>query len=206
MADAGYNGEELTFQASDTWINQKEVAEVMTSMLQEVGLNVNLQMMDTTSFREQVYFPYRNEELYLDALGNSFFDPWIVFLSEESDRRERSGWSGPAADKVDGLVRAAAQNMNKEERAAQYQEIQRIVVNDEALYVPALSDGGCSGHERSARMVPAAGWLPLVGQRHAEGVRAWSCAWVAATQAQDLPRSSSPHMLGREANTWLDIS
>ena len=135
LAEAGYDGEELTFHTSATWINQRELAEVITAMLQAVGLNVNLQIMDTTTFREQIYFPYRNQELYLDALGNSFFDPWIVVLSERSDRRERSGWSGPVADEADALIRAAAVNMDPEERAAQYQEIQRLTYQ-EAVTIP----------------------------------------------------------------------
>jgi peptide/nickel transport system substrate-binding protein len=75
LDEAGYDGEELTFHTSATFINQRELAEVLTAMLEAVGLNVNLQIMDTTTFREQIYFPYRNQELYLDALGNSFFDP-----------------------------------------------------------------------------------------------------------------------------------
>ena len=135
LAEAGYDGEELTFHTSATWINQRELAEVITAMLQAVGLNVNLQIMDTTTFREQIYFPYRNQELYLDALGNSFFDPWIVVLSERSDRRERSGWSGPVADEVDRLIRAAAVNMDPEEREAQYQEIQRLTY-EQAVSIP----------------------------------------------------------------------
>jgi peptide/nickel transport system substrate-binding protein len=135
LAEAGYAGEELTFHTSATWINQRELAEVITAMLQAVGLNVNLQIMDTTTFREQIYFPYRNQELYLDALGNSFFDPWIVVLSERSDRRERSGWSGPVADEVDRLIRAAAENMDPVEREAQYQEIDRLVYG-EAVSIP----------------------------------------------------------------------
>lgn len=135
LAEVGYAGEELTFHTSATWINQRELAEVITAMLQDVGLNVNLQIMDTTTFREQIYFPYRNEELYMDALGNSFFDPWIVVLSERSDRRERSGWSGPVADEVDRLIRAAAVNMDQGEREAQYQEIQRLMY-EEAVSIP----------------------------------------------------------------------
>lgn len=135
LAEAGYAGEELVFHTSATWINQRELAEVITAMLQAVGLNVRLQIMDTTTFREQIYFPYRNQELYLDALGNSFFDPWIVVLSERSDRRERSGWSGPVADEVDRLIRAAAVNMNAAEREVQYQEIQRLTY-DQAVSIP----------------------------------------------------------------------
>jgi peptide/nickel transport system substrate-binding protein len=135
LREAGYNGEELTFHSSSSWINQRALAEVITAMLSEVGLNVRLILMDTPTFREQIYFPYKNEELYLDALGNSFFDPWIAVLSERSDRRERSGWSGPVADEVDVLIRAAAVNMNAVEREAQYQQIARLIYQ-EAVFLP----------------------------------------------------------------------
>ena len=135
LDEAGYDGEELTFHSSTSWLLQREVSEVVAAMLEAVGLNVNLQVLDTTTFREQVYFPYLNEEIYMDALGNSFFDPWIAVLSERSDRRERSGWSGPDADRVDTLIREAAVNMDPVERDAQYQEIARIIY-DNAVSIP----------------------------------------------------------------------
>ena len=34
----------------------------------------------------------------MDALGNSFFDPWIAVLGDSAARRERTGWQGPEAD------------------------------------------------------------------------------------------------------------
>ncbi|MCB0046554.1 MAG: hypothetical protein KDD92_14110 [Caldilineaceae bacterium] len=134
LQEAGYNGEELTFNSSTSWLNQKEVAEAITAMLEAVGLNIDLQVMDVTTFREQIYFPYKNEELYMDSLGNSFFDPWITVLSERSDRRERSGWSGENADRVDELIREAAVNMDPAARAEQYLEIQRLI-NEDAPYI-----------------------------------------------------------------------
>ncbi len=135
LAEAGYDGEELTFHSSTSWLLQREVTEVIGAMLEAVGFNINLQILDTTTFREQVYFPYRNEEIYMDALGNSFFDPWIAVLSERSDRRERSGWSGPDADRVDQLIREAAVNMDPDARAAQYEEISNLIY-DAAVSIP----------------------------------------------------------------------
>lgn len=135
LAEANYDGEELTFQSSTSWLMQKEVSEVLEAMLESVGLNVDLQVMDVTTFREQVYFPYKNEEIYMDALGNSFFDPWITVLGERSDRRERSGWTGENADKVDQLVRDAAVNMDPESRAQQYIEITNLILED-AISIP----------------------------------------------------------------------
>ena len=133
LADAGYNGEQINFQASTSWIYQKEVAEAIAAMLQAVGLNINLQVMDVTTFREQVYFPYRNDGIYMDTLGNSFFDPWITVLSERSDRRERSGWSGPLADEADQLIRDAAVDMNPQTRAEKYVRVQELIDQD-AVY------------------------------------------------------------------------
>ena len=134
LAEAGYNGEPIPFQASTSWVYQKEVAEAVAAMLQAVGLNIELEVMDVTTFREQVYFPYRNAGIYMDALGNSFFDPWIAVLSERSDRRERSGWSGPLADQADALIRDAAVDMNPETRAQKYVEIQKLI-NEDAVSI-----------------------------------------------------------------------
>ena len=130
LAEAGYDGEELTFHSSTRWLAQKEVSEALEAMMEAVGLNVDLQVLDVTTFNEQVYRPSRNEEIYMTALGNSFFDPWITVLSERSDRRERTGWNGPNADAADELIRAAAVNMEPEARRQQYVEIQELIAAD----------------------------------------------------------------------------
>ena len=130
LAEAGYDGEELTYHSSTRWLAQKEVSEALEAMMEAVGLNVDLQVLDVTTFNEQVYRPNRNEEIYMTALGNSFFDPWITVLSERSDRRERSGWAGPNADAADELIRAAAVNMDPEARGQQYVQIQELIAED----------------------------------------------------------------------------
>lgn len=130
LAEAGYDGEELTFHSSTRWLAQKEVSEALEAMMEAVGLNVDLQVLDVTTFNEQVYRPSRNEEIYMTALGNSFFDPWITVLSERSDRRERTGWAGPNADAADALIRSAAVDMDPESRRAQYVQIQDLIAED----------------------------------------------------------------------------
>jgi peptide/nickel transport system substrate-binding protein len=130
IKEAGYDGTPLVMHSSSSYLMQKEVAEIVASMLNAVGLKIDLRVMDVTTFREQVYYPYKNQDIYMDALGNSFFDPWIAVLSFRSDRRERTGWSGSSADKVDKLIRSAAVNMNPKNRANEYIELQKIVVED----------------------------------------------------------------------------
>jgi peptide/nickel transport system substrate-binding protein len=129
MQEAGYKGETITFHSTQRWPMQKEVTEAIGAMLTAVGFKVDMQIMELTVFNEQVYVPYKNKELYMESLGNSFFDPWITVLSERSDRRERSGWPpGPESDEVDKLIRAAAVNMNKAEREKQYQRIAELIM------------------------------------------------------------------------------
>lgn len=133
LKEAGYDGTPLRMHTANYLLKQSEVAQAIVAMLQDVGLKVDLNIMDLTTFREKIYVPYRNEELYLESLGNSFFDPWIAVLSERSDRRERSGWSGPVADEADKLIRAAEVNMNPTERAQQYVKIQELMLQDPTM-------------------------------------------------------------------------
>ena len=128
LQEAGYNGEPLTFHSAPSQLMQKEVTEAIVAMLEDVGLTIDLQFMELTTFREQIYAPRKNEELYMDALGNTFFDPWIAVQSERSDQRQRSGWSGPVADEADALIRSGAVNMDPAARAAEYEKLQTLLI------------------------------------------------------------------------------
>jgi peptide/nickel transport system substrate-binding protein len=159
LAEAGYAGETLTFHSSAISLYQREVAQAITAMFQAVGLNVDLQIMDAASFREQVYTPYRNEEMVLHALGNSFFDPWIAVLSERGDRRERSGWHGPLADEADQLILDAAREMDPERRREMYVRVQELILED-MIYVYLYQMNDTVGmHERLQWSPPLDGFL-----------------------------------------------
>ncbi len=138
LAQSSYNGEPLTFHTSTAFTYQKEVAEAITAMLQDVGFTIDLQVMDVTTFREKVYFPNMNEELYMDALGNSFFDPWITVREYAVGQKARSGWVNA---EVERLIDEAGVNMDPEARAEQYIQIQRLI-NEEnpAVYLFLMKD------------------------------------------------------------------
>ena len=134
LAEAGYDGEPVVFHAAPQTPYSADAAQVIGAMLEAVGINVSVQVLATPTFREQIDFPYRNQELVMNILNNSFFDPWIEVLAQRSDRRERSGWTGPAADRADELIRAAETNMDPESRAEQIREVNRIFY-DEAILI-----------------------------------------------------------------------
>ncbi len=154
LKEAGYDGTPLRMHTANYLLKQGDVAQAIVAMLQDVGFKVDLNVMDLTTFREKIYVPYKNEELYFESLGNSFFDPWIAVLSEQSDRRERSGWSGPQADEADKLIRAAAVNMNPDERAKQYQRIQELMIQDPVM-VPLYQQYDMFGMNKKLNWKPS---------------------------------------------------
>lgn len=134
LKEAGYKGEPLEFVApSGRWLMDKEVAEALAGMLEEVGFKVDLQIVDPSTFNDKYFYPVyegkpATKGLMMDSLGNSFFDPWIVGLEAHCTMGpRRSGYCNP---KVDKLVEQADANPNVKQRAAQYKRLQRILAED----------------------------------------------------------------------------
>jgi len=127
LREANYQGQPMTFQSTNVWPMQKEVTEAIAQMLEGVGIKINLQIMDISTFREQVYFPNRNRELYMDGLGNSFFDPWIAVLGYSCIRNQRTDYCRPD---LDALIQAGAREMVQEKRKQFYYKIQEIIAED----------------------------------------------------------------------------
>jgi peptide/nickel transport system substrate-binding protein len=159
LAEAGYAGEPLRFTTSTANYKQREVAEVLTAMWQDVGLNVQLEIFDPTTYRERIYFPAANEEIDMDAWGNSFFDPWIVFDADKEGRREYNGWTGPLADEADRLIRAAATEMDPEERRAMYVRLQELHLEDLPYIYLYLMKGAMGINDRLQWSMPTDNFL-----------------------------------------------
>jgi peptide/nickel transport system substrate-binding protein len=137
LRESGYKGEPLEFVTSTgRWFMSAEVAQAITSMLQAVGFKVDLKILDVSTFNEQYYFPaYRgipvNKGLMMEALRNSFFDPWIAVLEAHCIKGpQRTGYCKP---EVDQLIDRAAVNMNVADRERQYKRIQEYLAEDRPL-------------------------------------------------------------------------
>ncbi|MBM3449560.1 MAG: hypothetical protein FJX78_00950 [Armatimonadetes bacterium] len=137
LRESGYKGEPLEFVTSTgRWFMSAEVSQAITQMLQAVGFKINLKIMEVSTFNEQYYFPaYRgipsNKGLMMEALRNSFFDPWIAVLEAHCVRGpQRTGYCKP---EVDRLIDRAAINMNVAERERQYKRIQEYLAEDRPL-------------------------------------------------------------------------
>lgn len=161
LAEAGYAGEPLRFTTSTANYKQREVAEVLTAMWEAVGFNIQTEILDPTTYREQVYFPAANEEIDMDAWGNSFFDPWIVFDADREGRREYNGWTGPLADEAHALIEAAAREMDPDARRAMYVRLQELHAQDLPYLYLYLMKGMMGINERLVWSMPTDEFLWL---------------------------------------------
>lgn len=129
LTEAGYpDGLELSLSAPNgRYLKDKETVELVTAMLAEVGITVNLELLEWSAFAQKYQERAFNEMFYI-GYGNSMFD-----ASLSLDRLTTEGAKGESDynnSEVNDLLLAAEQNMNAEEREQQYQKAQEIIAEE----------------------------------------------------------------------------
>lgn len=129
LAEAGYpDGLELTFTASKgRYPLDGEVAQLISSMLGEVGIEVNLKLLESSAFLDE-YNSNSNEELIMIGLADGLLDASYSLVHYTKERAE--GQTDYFNEEVEKLYHDAGRNLNDEERAEQYQKIQEIVAEE----------------------------------------------------------------------------
>ncbi|WP_019120352.1 ABC transporter substrate-binding protein [Brevibacillus massiliensis] len=129
LAEAGHpGGLEITMSSpSGRYLKDKETAELIAAMLGEVGIKVKLEFLEWSKFNEK-YKGKTFGEVFMIAYANSMFDASLAFDRIYSERAKgETDYNNPEVDK---LLDEAETNMNPDERAEQYQKVQRIVAED----------------------------------------------------------------------------
>ncbi|MBD1378946.1 ABC transporter substrate-binding protein [Metabacillus arenae] len=140
LAEAGYSdGLELTLHApNDRYYKGKEVVEAIAAMLSEVGIKVNIDLMEWSKFTE-MRNAGANKEMFFAAYGNSLFDAATALDVYTTERAEKElSYSNP---EVDSLLAQANTNMNPEDRKKQYLRVQEIIAEERPhIYLYLQSD------------------------------------------------------------------
>jgi peptide/nickel transport system substrate-binding protein len=123
LSEAGYTngGLSLTLSASTVY---KEIAEVVAAMLNEVGIEVTLDILEPSKFTE-TYNAKGFKELFILGVGNSLFDAsnnYNRFIQANS--AGETDWINP---RVEELLQSALSNMDPVSREQQYQEVQQLI-------------------------------------------------------------------------------
>ncbi|MFA9560023.1 ABC transporter substrate-binding protein [Evansella sp. AB-rgal1] len=121
LAEAGYaDGITVEISANNYY---REIGEVVGGMLAAVGITADIEMIEQSQFADRL-FNHALAEGVLVGWGNDMFDGSILELFRESNVTSYSN------SYVEELLDAAAYNMDEEERAAQYREIQQILAEE----------------------------------------------------------------------------
>ena len=129
LAEAGYaDGVEITLHSPrGRYLMDSEVAEAIAGMLAEVGIAVNLDILEWSQFLQK-YTDDTNEELLLIGLGTNAFDASNHLSHYPTE--QAAGRIDYSNSEVDRLYAEADSNMDLNERREQYQEIQRIIAEE----------------------------------------------------------------------------
>lgn len=131
LAEAGYpDGLEITIHGTSPTSKARDVQEMIAAMLGEVGITVNLDLMESSSFIE-MRNAYSYEDMYFATFGNSMSDAMIgVDMNRSSRAIESHGYSN---EEVDELIEKAEVNMDLDERSEQLERVQEIFAEDRPL-------------------------------------------------------------------------
>lgn len=131
LDEAGYpDGFEMTLHSPrGRYLQDAEIAEMLAGMWSQIGVTANVEFMEWSSFVD-MRNAGENEDAYILALGNSMFDAANALDWYDYERFE--GEIDYLNEEVEALVDEAAQNMDLEEREAQYIEAQELLAEDVA--------------------------------------------------------------------------
>lgn len=136
----GYGEKIVLWTSNGRYLKDRAVAEAVQGYLQEIGLEAEFRVWEWAAYQRQLYRPAQggtgrgSNEANMWFLGTSI--PTAHWRLQRKviagDPSNLMGYSNP---RVTALMEAASTNMNYDERMKQYQEIQRIVWDEDAAWL-----------------------------------------------------------------------
>jgi len=132
LEEAGYaDGVNIKLSSpSGRYLKDRESVELMVAMLQEVGINADVEFLEWSAFST----PYSNkefEDVFFIAYGNSMFDGSQALQRLELEMA--AGETDYDNPEVEELLSEAMNNMDEDSRLEQYQKAQEIISEDRPI-------------------------------------------------------------------------
>ena len=160
IREAGYdpeggNAPKLFFDAMAFQLgNEKEVAEVVQIMLEEVGFEVELNILELSAYREQVSTPGNNRDLMLVVLGASPFLTPLFYTCEWQQANYNV-----CVDEWDTVGKDILRTVDADARLALWGQWQEFFI-EEAVTVPLYEITGVAAiNSEFAWTTRADGWF-----------------------------------------------
>jgi peptide/nickel transport system substrate-binding protein len=135
LAEAGYGPGELTIVLegpAGRYTKDSEIIELTAVMLEAVGVNVSMQVLEWSAYLSRVWDADNVENLGLIGLGNSLFDAALAYqaITCSGSYAGKTNWCD--AD-FDALVNEALVELDPDRRAELYREIYEIVAEERIM-------------------------------------------------------------------------
>jgi peptide/nickel transport system substrate-binding protein len=156
LAEAGFeNGLQLKLAAENS-TEYSRLAEVLQSQLKEVGIEVELQLYDSSSYTAMLKAGEQELFLRLYSWPNADILDWFL-LSSQMPYPNHSRWNDPVTDE---LIKAAASAPTWEERAVGYHEVQKHLI-EEAVWAPIYIPEKLMAVRNEVTGLKFHPWLPM---------------------------------------------
>jgi peptide/nickel transport system substrate-binding protein len=135
LAEAGYGPGELTIVLegpAGRYTKDSEIIELTAVMLEAVGVNVSMQVLEWSAYLSRVWDADNVENLGLIGLGNSLFDAALAYQSITCSGSYAGKTNWCDAD-FDALVNEALVELDPDRRADLYREIYDIVAEERIM-------------------------------------------------------------------------
>jgi peptide/nickel transport system substrate-binding protein len=129
LTEAGYpDGFKLKIQApTGRYLMDTEIAQVIAAMLGEVGIDVQLEMLESSAY-SNIFSAMSSEDAFLTCFGLGFFDASYAMIGYTEGYT--MGETNYDDKYFNELYTKAQTNMNEEERLEQFYETQQIIARD----------------------------------------------------------------------------
>ncbi len=129
LAEAGYaDGFTLTLEGPNgRYTMDGDICQVIASMLEEVGITVDLKLYDSTTY-VNILSPRKFVDAAMYCFGDNFFDGIYAIACYTPDFS--MGETDYNNEKMNELYSSAMANMNLEERISQIEEAQQIAAEE----------------------------------------------------------------------------
>ena len=136
VASSGYNGEEIELLVpTGRYLMDADVGNVVAGMLQQVGLNVKVNVLEWSAYINKFNAGEFNG-MALIAYGDDFFD--ASYGMNEYRTENCTPISCYSSTEYDELYLEALSNMDPDSRAEQLVEMQQMIFVDECVQAPFI--------------------------------------------------------------------
>lgn len=132
LAEAGYGPGELTIKIQSPtgrYPNDADIAEFVATMLEAVGINTELEILEWSAYLDRVWNADSIENIGLIGLANPLFDSWFALraIQCEGSFAGKTNWCN---ERFDELIQASESELDPASRDALLGEAFEIVADE----------------------------------------------------------------------------